>query len=123
MNKLWVRLQHQGPSKEKEKREQERKDLRLLVGSNLVRLSQLQSLDSFTYKQQVLPSILEEVVSCKDLIAQEYLMEIIIQVCSFFSKKQQTFKKLIFRSFKTNFTYKHWIISYQQQLNYKKMST
>ncbi|KAI8818650.1 vacuolar protein sorting-associated protein 35 [Fimicolochytrium jonesii] len=80
MNKLWVRLQHQGHSREREKREQERKELRLLVGSSLVRLSQLEALDLETYKTLVLPSILEEIVSCKDVIAQEYLMEVIIQV-------------------------------------------
>ncbi|RKO90980.1 vacuolar protein sorting-associated protein 35 [Blyttiomyces helicus] len=80
MNKLWVRLQHQGHSREREKREQERKELRLLVGSNLVRLSQLEDLDLTMYKSLVLPSILEEIVSCKDIIAQEYLMEVIIQV-------------------------------------------
>lgn len=80
MNKLWVRLQHQGHSREKEKREQERKELRLLVGSNLVRLSQLDGVDLEMYKSFILPSILEEVVSCRDVIAQEYLMEIIIQV-------------------------------------------
>jgi vacuolar protein sorting-associated protein 35 len=49
MNKLWVRLQHQGHSRDKEKREQERKELRLLVGSNLVRLSQLEALDLQSY--------------------------------------------------------------------------
>jgi vacuolar protein sorting-associated protein 35 len=27
----------------------------------------------------VLPSILEEIVGCRDMIAQEYLMEVIIQ--------------------------------------------
>ncbi|KAJ3085078.1 Vacuolar protein sorting-associated protein 35, partial [Quaeritorhiza haematococci] len=80
MNKLWVRLQHQGHSREREKREQERKELRLLVGSNLVRLSQLEGLDLNVYKTIVLPNILEEIVSCKDVIAQEYLMEVIIQV-------------------------------------------
>jgi len=50
MNKLWVRLQHQGLSREKEKREQERKELRLLVGSNLVRISQLDGVDLEMYK-------------------------------------------------------------------------
>jgi vacuolar protein sorting-associated protein 35 len=50
MNKLWVRLQHQGHSRDKEKREQERRDLRLLVGSNLVRLSQLEALQLDSYK-------------------------------------------------------------------------
>ncbi|KAI9208650.1 vacuolar protein sorting-associated protein 35 [Polychytrium aggregatum] len=80
MNKLWVRLQHQGPMKERELRERERKELRLLVGSNLVRLSQLDGLDFGIYSSLVLPVILDEIVSCKDLIAQEYLMEVIIQV-------------------------------------------
>ncbi|TPX35519.1 hypothetical protein SmJEL517_g02033 [Synchytrium microbalum] len=80
MNKLWVRLQHQGHSRERDRREQERKELRLLVGSNLVRLSQLDGLDLEMYKTSVLPNILEEIVSCKDTIAQEYLMEVIIQV-------------------------------------------
>lgn len=42
MNKLWVRLQFQGHSREREKREQERRELKLLIGSNLVRLSQLE---------------------------------------------------------------------------------
>jgi vacuolar protein sorting-associated protein 35 len=41
-NRLWVRLQTQGSSKEKKKREKERLDLRILVGTNLVRLSQLE---------------------------------------------------------------------------------
>ncbi|KAJ3216747.1 Vacuolar protein sorting-associated protein 35 [Dinochytrium kinnereticum] len=80
MNKLWVRLQFQGHSREREKREKERKELRLLVGSNLVRLSQLDGLDLEIFRGYVLPKILEEIVSCKDIIAQEYLMEVIIQV-------------------------------------------
>ncbi|KAF9364160.1 Vacuolar protein sorting-associated protein 35 [Mortierella sp. NVP85] len=80
MNKLWVRLQHQGHSREREKREMERKELRILVGTNLVRLSQLDSVDLPVYQSTILPSILEQIVSCKDVIAQEYLMEVIIQV-------------------------------------------
>lgn len=80
MNKLWVRLQHQGHSREREKREIERKDLRILVGTNLVRLSQLEGVDLDMYKRTILPSILEQVVNCKDVIAQEYLMEVVIQV-------------------------------------------
>ncbi len=79
-NRLWVRLQTQGSSKEKKKREKERLDLRILVGSNLVRLSQLEGLDLQSYKEDVLPKILEEIVDCKDTIAQSYLMDCIIQV-------------------------------------------
>jgi vacuolar protein sorting-associated protein 35 len=32
------------------------------------------------YQKTILPSILEQVVNCKDVIAQEYLMEVVIQV-------------------------------------------
>lgn len=80
MNKLWVRLQHQGHSRDREKREMERKELRILVGTNLVRLSQLDGVDLGMYQKDILPSILEQVVNCKDVIAQEYLMEVVIQV-------------------------------------------
>lgn len=51
MNKLWVRMQHQGHSRNREQREQERRELRLLVGTNLVRLSQLEYIDIPTYKK------------------------------------------------------------------------
>nr|CAG4638238.1 EOG090X00QE [Cyclestheria hislopi] len=80
MNKLWVRMAYQGHSRDKERRERERQELRLLVGTNLVRLAQLDSVDGELYKKLVLPSILEQVVSCRDPLAQEYLMECIIQV-------------------------------------------
>ncbi|KAL0252612.1 hypothetical protein I308_102004 [Cryptococcus tetragattii IND107] len=80
MNKLWVRLQHQGHSREREKREMERRDLRILVGTNLVRLSQLDGVDLDMYRKIILPSVLEQVVNCRDVIAQEYLMEVVIQV-------------------------------------------
>ena len=80
MNKLWVRMQHQGHSRERERRERERMELRILVGTNLVRLSQLDNIDVEMYKTTVLPGVLEQVVSCRDAIAQEYLMECIIQV-------------------------------------------
>lgn len=80
MNKLWVRMQHQGHSSEKSRREKEREELKILVGTNLVRLSQLESATLETYQKLILPGILEQVVSCRDAIAQEYLMECIIQV-------------------------------------------
>ncbi|XP_061321106.1 vacuolar protein sorting-associated protein 35-like isoform X3 [Pezoporus flaviventris] len=80
MNKLWVRMQHQGHSRDREKRERERQELRILVGTNLVRLSQLEGVNVERYKQIVLSGILEQVVNCRDALAQEYLMECIIQV-------------------------------------------
>ncbi|KAI7465150.1 vacuolar protein sorting-associated protein 35 [Hortaea werneckii] len=78
MNKLWVRLQHQGHSRERDQRTKERQELQLLVGSNLVRLSQLVDLDS--YKNVILQPLLEQVVQCRDVLAQEYLLEVITQV-------------------------------------------
>lgn len=80
MNKLWVRLQHQGHSRDREKREMERRELRILVGTNLVRLSSLEGVDLMTYQRTILPSVLEQIVNCRDVIAQEYLMEVVIQV-------------------------------------------
>lgn len=44
-------MQHQGHSRDKEKRERERQELRLLVGTNLVRLSQLECVDMERYKK------------------------------------------------------------------------
>ncbi|KAI1973588.1 retromer complex subunit Vps35 [Ophidiomyces ophidiicola] len=75
MNKLWVRFQHQGHSREREQRTQERRELEVLVGSNLVRLSQLVDLE--TYKSVILQPLLEQVVQCRDVLAQEYLLEVI----------------------------------------------
>ena len=51
MNKLWVRMQHQGHTKDKERREQERRELKILVGTNLVRLSQLEAINMEVYKK------------------------------------------------------------------------
>lgn len=50
MNKLWVRMQHQGHSRDRERREQERRDLRVLVGANLHRLSQLECISTDLYR-------------------------------------------------------------------------
>ncbi|XP_027331212.1 vacuolar protein sorting-associated protein 35B-like isoform X1 [Abrus precatorius] len=80
MNKLWVRLQHQGPGRIREKKEKERNELRDLVGKNLHVLSQIEGVDLDMYKDTVLPNVLEQVVNCKDELAQFYLMECIIQV-------------------------------------------
>ncbi|XP_021755313.1 vacuolar protein sorting-associated protein 35B-like isoform X1 [Chenopodium quinoa] len=80
MNKLWVRLQHQGSARVKEKREKERNELRDLVGKNLHILSQIEGVDLELYRDTVLPRILEQVVNSKDELAQHYLMDCIIQV-------------------------------------------
>ena len=42
-------MQHQSATRDKKKREQERQELRILVGTNLVRLSQLEGVDCNMY--------------------------------------------------------------------------
>lgn len=88
MNKLWVRLQHQGHSSERELRFRERKELKILVGSNLVRLSQI--IDDYTgddeyssidyYKEKIFPVITEHIIQCRDPLAQSYLIDVLIQI-------------------------------------------
>ena len=79
MNRLWVRMQHTGSIKDKAKREKERNDLRVTVGENIVRLSSLQGLNIQSYTSNVLPKILEVIISSKDAISQQYLVDCIIQ--------------------------------------------
>jgi vacuolar protein sorting-associated protein 35 len=80
MNKLWVRLQHQGHSSERIKRIEERNELKILVGSNLVILSQLDCINKNLYNNKILPEILQQIIKCKDSIAQNYLLDVIIQI-------------------------------------------
>ncbi|KAG1664616.1 hypothetical protein FOA52_004491 [Chlamydomonas sp. UWO 241] len=79
MNKLWVRMQHQGHARDRDKRETERQQLQDLVGKNLTYLSQLDGLGYELYAGMVLPRVVEQIVSCKDGIAQQYLMQAVIQ--------------------------------------------
>ncbi|XP_071732040.1 vacuolar protein sorting-associated protein 35B isoform X1 [Rutidosis leptorrhynchoides] len=80
MNKLWVRMELQGPARVHDKMEKERNELRDLVGKNLHVLSQIEGIDLYMYKETVLPRVLEQVVNCKDELAQYYLMDCLIQV-------------------------------------------
>jgi|Transcript_56467 vacuolar protein sorting-associated protein 35 len=79
-NRLWVRIQHQGPQRDKQKREKERHELRVLVGYNLVRLSQLDGLTVEYYQEKVLPRLLDHILSVKETMSQQYLFESMIQV-------------------------------------------
>lgn len=83
MNKLWVRIQHlpgDGNSKDvRKRRERERNDLRLLVGTNLVRLSQLENITSKIYGEVILNQILDHIVTCGDPLSQAYLMDCLVQ--------------------------------------------
>jgi Vacuolar protein sorting-associated protein 35 len=84
MNKLWVRIQHlpgEGNNKDvRKRRERERNDLRILVGTNLVRLSQLECVTSQIYGEAILPRILDHIVTTGDPLSQAYLMDCLVQV-------------------------------------------
>ncbi|KAF7459311.1 putative vacuolar sorting protein 35 [Cryptosporidium felis] len=80
--RLWIRLQNHGAPRDKLKRERERHDLRILVGANLVRVSHLEGLTQQLYIQEILPKLLNVVISCEDVLAQQYLLDCIIQVFS-----------------------------------------
>ena len=77
--RLWIRLQDQTAG-QRVKRERERHELRILVGASLVRLSQLEGMTRRFYYEKVLPRILEQVVACKDPMAQQYLLDCTVQV-------------------------------------------
>uniref|UniRef100_A0A7S1G297 Vacuolar protein sorting-associated protein 35 n=1 Tax=Corethron hystrix TaxID=216773 RepID=A0A7S1G297_9STRA len=73
--------QKQEPAQAKKKRDRERNELRLLVGSNLVRLSQLEHLTEDMYKEVVLPNMLDKAANgCRDTTGQSYIMDCVIQV-------------------------------------------
>ena len=84
MNKLWVRIQHlPGDLRTKavrRRREKDRNELRILVGTNLVRLSALDSVTSTIYGQVILPTVLDQIVICADPLSQAYLLDCIVQV-------------------------------------------
>jgi len=79
-NRLWCRMQNQGPAKEKSKREKERHDLRVLVGSNLVRIGALEGMTVQFFSETALPKLLEHIVTVKDVMSQQYLLESMTQV-------------------------------------------
>lgn len=80
MNRLWVRMQHDCSPREMELREKERLELKLLVGSNIATLSRLVGSNLELYQESVLDAILDQIVSCNDAIAQEYLADCVAQV-------------------------------------------
>ena len=84
MNKLWVRIQHlpgEGKNRDvRKRRERERNDLRILVGTNLVRLSQLECVTSKIYGEVILSQVLDHIVTTGDPLSQAYLMDCLVQV-------------------------------------------
>lgn len=73
---LWMRI---GGSKDKTKRVKERNDLKMLIGENLMRISSLEGVNIKIYKEVVLPKLLNLLRSSKDAMAQQYLLDCMIQ--------------------------------------------
>ncbi|KAK4537521.1 hypothetical protein CDCA_CDCA12G3546 [Cyanidium caldarium] len=79
MNRLWVRMQRDCPAGERARREHERRQLQSLVGANVACLARLQALTVEMYRDTVLPQLTEQVLECQDVLAQECLMDCIVQ--------------------------------------------
>ena len=83
MTRLWRRLSDNTMGEEKMLRERERRDLKILIGENINRLSSLEGLNNDLYKDKILPKLIEIILDRADNkfdpLAQQYLMECIIQ--------------------------------------------
>lgn len=77
--KLWTRIQYQSPIRDRAKRENDRHSLRVLVGANLVCMGQLDSATVEFYKTVEFPKLISQITSSKDIMAQQYLLECIVQ--------------------------------------------
>ena len=73
---LWIRI---GGGRDKAKRQKEKNDLKMLVGENVMRVSSLDGVNIKVYKEVVLPKMLTLIRDCKDSMAQEYLLDCMIQ--------------------------------------------
>lgn len=80
--KLWTRVQYQAPLRQHTKRESERHVLRVLVGTNLIHMAQLDCMTPYFYKEVALPRLLKHLVPNRDVALQQYLLECIVQVFS-----------------------------------------
>ena len=77
MNSLWIRL-NTGASEDRNIREKERNELKILVGENITRLSSLNGMSIEIYQKQVLPKVIETLLECADTLSQFYLLECVI---------------------------------------------
>ncbi|EDO07328.1 Vacuolar protein sorting-associated protein 35 family protein [Babesia bovis T2Bo] len=103
--RLWIRLNNGCHSLLEQKRcDKQRLELGLLVGTNLVRMAQLEHLDCEFYTQTALPAILEEIESTKDVAAKKYLLDCLIQAFSdeYHLKSLPNLLKVIVNSISTN---------------------
>ena len=78
MNRLWIRLSSGVGGGEKMRREKERDELKILIGESMNKLSSLENLNLDIYEINILPKLLSILLSSKDKMCQQYLMECII---------------------------------------------
>ena len=78
MNRLWIRLSAGVQSGERDRREKERNELKVLIGESMTKLSSLENLNLELYEEIVLPKLLNIILNSKDILGQQYLMECII---------------------------------------------
>ena len=82
MNRLWIRLSTGCTGNEKILREKERNELKVLVGENIIRISDLNCLTIEKYQSDVLPKIISILLDSKDYLSQQYILECIIHAFS-----------------------------------------
>ncbi|XP_055388401.1 uncharacterized protein LOC129616952 [Condylostylus longicornis] len=80
--KLWTRVQFQPLIGDKTKKENDRHSLRVLVGANLVCMAQLDGVTVNFYQTLALPKLLTHINGLRDVMAQQYLLECVVQVFS-----------------------------------------
>lgn len=73
---MWIRLNF---GKDKSRKEKDRNDLKVLIGEGLQRLTSLDGVNLEVYKTIVLPKLLEMIRASKDSLAQQYLLDCMIQ--------------------------------------------
>ena len=78
MNNLWIRLKKNKNEELNIKLENERDELKSLIGENITRLSSLNGLNEEIYENQVLPNLISIILSNKDKLSQEYIMGCLI---------------------------------------------
>lgn len=79
-NRLWVRVPTNPGMRDRTKAQKERSDLRVLVGANLVRISQLAGMSAEFYEKTALPGLLKVVFGLKESSSQQSLLENIISI-------------------------------------------
>lgn len=79
-NVLWVRLEFRLGNKIESVKKKQRSELKQLIGFSLQRISQLQGLELDHYVLIVMPFLIKQIVECREPMAQDYLLEVMIQV-------------------------------------------